>query len=66
MGAGFELLGFIGLELAMGQLERGMKKTESMLRKVPLNAMLLGMQLDWTESAWSEVNKFYNRLKVLT
>ena len=46
-----ESLGFIGLELAMGQLEHGMKKMESKLREVPVNAMLLGMQLDWTESA---------------
>ena len=59
-------LNFIELELAMGQLRHEMKKMEAKLREVPLDTLLLGMHLEWAESAWSEVIKFYNRLKVLT
>ena len=53
---------FIELEIAMKRLEHVMNDMESKLKEVPLNALRLGMQLDWTESAWREVMKFYNRL----
>ena len=59
-------LDFIELEIAMGQLEHVMKKMEANLREVPLKTVLLGKQLEQAESAWSEVTKCYDRLKVLT
>ena len=43
-----------------------MKKMEANLREVPLKTLLLGKQLERAESAWSEIIKFHNRLKVLT
>ena len=54
------------LETAMKRYERATNDMESYLKKVPLSALSLGVTLDRTESAWSEVMKFYNRRKVLT
>ena len=59
-------LDFIELEIAMRRLKHVMKKMEANLREVPLQTLSLGMQLERAASAWSEIIKFYNRLKVLT
>ena len=57
---------FIDLENAIKGYERVTKEMESRLKEVPLRALTLGVTLDRTESAWSEVMRLYNCLKVLT